>query len=470
MSPRRNAQAVGRGLLFDELVQEEAVGLARAVERLSDPSSPDACDAIEERSRHIERQARHWLRAMAVAVPRGGLARNAAQMSHEHHPAHAADRDGNDGQRDGEGRAGGQTLPEHGVGSGPHERADRDGNDGQRDGEGRAGGQTLPEHGVGSGPHERADRDRGRERAVADGRGAGRVVQGRRRDAGHEPSGQDRGEAPPLELLVDARELGAAPREPLADAGCGRARERERRQPSEHRAAESEHRSSHAAERQPAGGGEHRPGEERGRQQHPRGERGQRRGDAGPHDEVAKVGGGMGEQDSRGNDRQHEPERAQEPHWHPVSVAAPPAVDVSGVVHVHSTYSDGTATVDEIAADAAAAGADVVMLTDHDSLAARRDGWEGRREGVVVLVGTGVSPKAGHYLALGVDREIPHAGQSAREIAEAVREAGGVGFAAHPFSRGGHMLAPALAPGSFPRTAGPASTTRAGVTASSCGA
>jgi PHP domain-containing protein len=121
------------------------------------------------------------------------------------------------------------------------------------------------------------------------------------------------------------------------------------------------------------------------------------------------------------------------------------AVDVSCVVHVHSTYSDGTASVDEIAATARAAGADAVLLTDHDSLQARRDGWEGRREGVVVLVATEVSPKSGHYLAFGVDREISHAGRSAREIAEAVRSAGGVGFAAHPFSNGGHMLAPALA-------------------------
>ena len=55
-----------------------------------------------------------------------GLAGSAAQMSYEHEPARAADRDGNDGQRDGEGRAGRQTLPEHGVGGGPHERADRD--------------------------------------------------------------------------------------------------------------------------------------------------------------------------------------------------------------------------------------------------------------------------------------------------------------------------------------------------------
>jgi len=121
-------------------------------------------------------------------------------------------------------------------------------------------------------------------------------------------------------------------------------------------------------------------------------------------------------------------------------------VDVPCVIHVHSAYSDGTASVGEIAADAAAAGADAVLVTDHDSLAARRDGWEGRRgDGVCVLVGTEVSPKQGHYLAFGVAAEIAHAGRSPLEIAAAVREAGGVGFAAHPFSRGGHMLVPGLA-------------------------
>jgi PHP domain len=120
-------------------------------------------------------------------------------------------------------------------------------------------------------------------------------------------------------------------------------------------------------------------------------------------------------------------------------------VDVSCVVHVHSTYSDGTTGVAEIVAAAAAAGADAVLLTDHDSLAARRDGWEGRRDGVCLLVGTEVSPKQGHYLAFGVDEEIAHAGRSALEIAAAVRAAGGLGFAAHPFSRGGRMLVPGLA-------------------------
>jgi hypothetical protein len=120
-------------------------------------------------------------------------------------------------------------------------------------------------------------------------------------------------------------------------------------------------------------------------------------------------------------------------------------VDVSCVIHVHTTYSDGTATVAEVIAAARAEGVDLVVLTDHDSLAARRDGWQGRHDGVFVLVGTEVTAKPGHYLAFGVDREIPPSGRSAVQIAEAVREAGGLGFAAHPFSRGGHMLVPSLA-------------------------
>ena len=127
-------------------------------------------------------------------------------------------------------------------------------------------------------------------------------------------------------------------------------------------------------------------------------------------------------------------------------MASPPAgFDVSCVVHVHSTYSDGTATVPDLLSAASEAGADAVLLTDHDTLAARRDGWEGMHDGVFLLVGVEISPKHGHYLAFGVDEAVPHAGRTAGEIAAAVRAAGGVGFAAHPFSTGGRMLVPSLA-------------------------
>jgi len=119
--------------------------------------------------------------------------------------------------------------------------------------------------------------------------------------------------------------------------------------------------------------------------------------------------------------------------------------DVSCVVHVHSRYSDGTASVPELLAAARETGADALLLTDHDSLQARRDGWEGEHDGVFLLVGCEVTSAQGHYLAFGVEEEIPHRGCSAVQIADAVRAVGGIGFAAHPFSTGGHMLMPALA-------------------------
>jgi hypothetical protein len=114
-----------------------------------------------------------------------------------------------------------------------------------------------------------------------------------------------------------------------------------------------------------------------------------------------------------------------------------PLTDVTCVVHAHSVHSDGTGTVEQIAAQAARAEVDVVLLTDHDSLEARRRGAERYHGPVLVCVGEEVSPKGGnHYLAFGIDEEIDHDGLSPAGIVAAVAEAGGFGFLAHPFSTG----------------------------------
>ena len=109
--------------------------------------------------------------------------------------------------------------------------------------------------------------------------------------------------------------------------------------------------------------------------------------------------------------------------------------DLACVVHLHSTHSDGTGTVRQIARAAARARADVVLLTDHDTLEAKRRGEEGWYDDVLVLAGEEVSPLGrDHYLAFGIDTVIRHRGLDACGIARAVRDAGGFGFAAHPFS------------------------------------
>jgi hypothetical protein len=111
--------------------------------------------------------------------------------------------------------------------------------------------------------------------------------------------------------------------------------------------------------------------------------------------------------------------------------------DLACVVHLHSTYSDGTGTVRQIARAGRRAGADVVLLTDHDTLAAKRNGEEGWYGDVLLLVGEEVSPRRrNHYLAFGIDAEIDHSRLDSAGICAAVRAAGGFGFAAHPFSQG----------------------------------
>jgi hypothetical protein len=111
--------------------------------------------------------------------------------------------------------------------------------------------------------------------------------------------------------------------------------------------------------------------------------------------------------------------------------------DLACVVHLHSTYSDGTGTVGQIVKAARRSGVDVVLLTDHDTLEAKDRGEEGWHGPVFLLVGEEVSPRGGnHYLAFGVDRPIDHRGLSGEEICNAVRDAGGFGFAAHPLSSG----------------------------------
>jgi hypothetical protein len=111
--------------------------------------------------------------------------------------------------------------------------------------------------------------------------------------------------------------------------------------------------------------------------------------------------------------------------------------DLACVVHLHSTYSDGTGTVPQIARAGRRAGVDVVLLTDHDTLEAKRRGEEGWYGPVLVLVGEEVSPRRhNHYLAFGIEAPIDHERLDADGICRAVAEAGGVGFAAHPWSQG----------------------------------
>ena len=72
--------------------------------------------------------------------------------------------------------------------------------------------------------------------------------------------------------------------------------------------------------------------------------------------------------------------------------------EYSGAIHVHTTYSDGDGTFDDVADTAARCGLDFIMMSDHDTIQSRTDGKEGWRDGTLVLVEQEVSPREGHCL------------------------------------------------------------------------
>lgn len=106
---------------------------------------------------------------------------------------------------------------------------------------------------------------------------------------------------------------------------------------------------------------------------------------------------------------------------------------VVGIVHVHSRASDGRGTLDEIAAAAARARLQFVVVTDHGD-ASRRPEPPSYRSGVLLLDAVEISTRGGHYIALGLPQAPYALGGEAADVVDDVRRLGGFGVAAHPDS------------------------------------
>src|ERR1700730_12227829 len=107
-------------------------------------------------------------------------------------------------------------------------------------------------------------------------------------------------------------------------------------------------------------------------------------------------------------------------------------------LHMHSTYSDGIGTIEQILHHVEHhLHLDVIAITDHDviegSLRARDLCAKGHY-GFDFVVGEEVSTKEGHMLALFIEKRIPPHLSIERSI-DLVHEQGGLAIVAHPLNR-----------------------------------
>lgn len=115
-----------------------------------------------------------------------------------------------------------------------------------------------------------------------------------------------------------------------------------------------------------------------------------------------------------------------------------------GAIHMHSTFSDGTGDVPDIARFANEVGLDFILLTDHNTLRALQEGYEKWYGNTLLLVGCEINDKENknHYLAFGIN-EAFSTRTPAKKYVSKVKELGGIGFLAHPHEKRKHKEHPA---------------------------
>jgi len=107
-------------------------------------------------------------------------------------------------------------------------------------------------------------------------------------------------------------------------------------------------------------------------------------------------------------------------------------------LHIHTVYSDGSATHEEIAQAALKSGLDAIIITDHNVYVQGMDGYHrsGARQ-TLLLVGEEIHDQArdlqkNHLLVIGAGKELSTYADNPQTLIDNVRKAGGLSFIAHP--------------------------------------
>jgi len=109
-----------------------------------------------------------------------------------------------------------------------------------------------------------------------------------------------------------------------------------------------------------------------------------------------------------------------------------PFYDYKGLIHVHTTYSDGAGTVEEVAAAGNRVGMDFLISTDHNTLQPVIDRKEGWYDQLLFLSGEEIGMKGEYALAMGISKTVMRNEREPQAVVDEVRQQGGMAFISHP--------------------------------------
>jgi hypothetical protein len=108
-------------------------------------------------------------------------------------------------------------------------------------------------------------------------------------------------------------------------------------------------------------------------------------------------------------------------------------------LHMHTTYSDGSGSHQDIVRAGFRAGLDAAIVTDHNVLVSGPEGYykDGKKR-LLLLIGEEIhdqarQPQQNHLLVLNANRELAAFASDPQNLIDNIRRAGGLSFIAHPY-------------------------------------
>lgn len=108
-------------------------------------------------------------------------------------------------------------------------------------------------------------------------------------------------------------------------------------------------------------------------------------------------------------------------------------------LHIHTKFSDGSLTHQQIAQAASRAGLDAILITDHNVHPSGLEGYyqEGDKK-VLVMIGEEIhnpdrQPQKSHLLVFGINDEMAKFGSDPQNLIDEVNKRHGICFIAHPY-------------------------------------